>query len=282
VAERENIVKIAQGRVDAGLETPAALARAKALLAMARAEQLHYTAARETAVHAIAALAGKGAGAYTKIVRPMVNLDAALPLPTTLPADLLARRPDILAAKARVDAAMAGRKAAHAAFYPDIDLTALAGFQAIGLSNLISGDSFTYGAGPAIHLPIFEAGKIRAQYAGATAQLDEAIADYNGAVVNAIRQVADAMTQVKSLKQQQAHRQQAADDAKQAFDIAEGRYASGLSTQLPVLDAEETLLQARQALASVNAQAGIQRITLLLTVGGPFHPAATTQLVKQD
>jgi NodT family efflux transporter outer membrane factor (OMF) lipoprotein len=282
VAERENIVKIAQGRVDAGLETPAALARAKALLAMARAEQLHYTAARETAVHAIAALAGKGAGAYTKIVRPMVNLDAALPLPTTLPADLLARRPDILAAKARVDAAMAGRKAAHAAFYPDIDLTALAGFQAIGLSNLISGDSFTYGAGPAIHLPIFEAGKIRAQYAGATAQLDEAIADYNGAVVNAIRQVADAMTQVKSLKQQQAHRQQAADDAKQAFDIAEGRYASGLSTQLPVLDAEETLLQARQALASVKAQAVIQRITLLLTVGGPFHPAATTQLVKQD
>lgn len=270
VAERQAIVKITQGRVDAGLENPSALEQAKALLAVAQADQLRYAAARETDIHAIAALAGEGANAYGDITRPVPDLDAALPLPTTLPADLLARRPDILAARARVDAAMAGRKAAHADFYPDIDLTAMAGFQAIGLSNLLSGGAFTYGAGPAIHLPIFDAGKLRAQYAGATAQLDEAVADYNGAVVGAIRQAADAMTQVKSMAAQRARRQEAVNGAQRAFQIAEDRYRNGLSTQLPMLEAESTLLQARQALAAVTAGSAIQRITLLLTLGGPF------------
>jgi len=288
VAEREGIVKITQGRVDAGLENPSALEQAKALLAIARADQLRYAAAREVDIHAIAALAGQGANAYGSITRPTPDLDAALPLPTVLPADLLARRPDILAAKARIDAAMAGRKAAHADFYPDINLVAMAGFQAIGLSNLLSGGAFTYGAGPAIHLPIFDAGKLRAQYAGATAQLDEAVADYNGTVVNAIKQVADAMTQVKSLAAQRARQQEAADSAQRAFKIAEDRYRSGLSTQLPMLEAESTLLQARQALAAVTAGSAIQRITLLLTLGGPFDAASnpsganTTKIAKQD
>jgi NodT family efflux transporter outer membrane factor (OMF) lipoprotein len=282
VAEREGIVKITQGRVDAGLENASALEQAKALLSIAQAEQLRYQAARETDVHAIAALAGEGANAYAGITRPTPDLNAALPLPTRLPADLLARRPDILAARARIDAAMAGRKAAHVAFYPDINLVAMVGFQAIGLSNLISGDSFTYGAGPAIHLPIFDAGKLRAEYAGATAQLDEAVADYNGAVVNAIKQAADAMTQVKSLEQQRARQQEAVQSAQRAFQIAEDRYRSGLSTQLPMLQAESTLLQARQALAAVTAGSVIQRITLLLTVGGPFSASAATTIAKQD
>ncbi len=282
VAEREGIVKITQGRVDAGLENASALEQAKALLSIAKADQLRYRAARETDVHAIAALAGEGAGAYAGITRPTPDLNAALPLPTRLPADLLARRPDILAARARIDAAMAGRKAAHAAFYPDINLVGMVGFQAIGLSNLISGDSFTYGAGPAIHLPIFDAGKLRAEYAGATAQLDEAVADYNGAVVNAIKQAADAMTQVKSLEQQRVRQQEAMQSAQRAFQIAEDRYRSGLSTQLPMLQAESTLLQARQALAAVTAQSVIQRITLLLTVGGPFNTSDTSKIAKQD
>jgi NodT family efflux transporter outer membrane factor (OMF) lipoprotein len=282
VAEREGIVKITQGRFDSGLENASALEQARALLSIAKADQLRYRAARETDVHAIAALAGEGANAYAGITRPTPDLDAALPLPTRLPADLLARRPDILAARARIDAAMAGRKAAHAAFYPDINLVAMVGFQAIGLSNLISGDSFTYGAGPAIHLPIFDAGKLRADYAGATAQLDEAVADYNGAVVNAIKQAADAMTQVASLEQQRQRQQEAVQSAQRAFQIAQDRYRSGLSTQLPMLQAESTLLQARQALAAVTAGSVIQRITLLLTVGGPFSAPAATTIAKQD
>ena len=98
----------------------------------------------------------------------------------------------------------------------------LAGFQAIGLSNLFTGDAFTMGAGPAIHLPIFDAGKIRAQYAGATAELDVAVADYNGAVLNAIKQTADAMTQVKALPPRRADQQAALDSATRAFAPGRG------------------------------------------------------------
>jgi NodT family efflux transporter outer membrane factor (OMF) lipoprotein len=273
VRERQEILKITQGRFEAGLENASALAQARSLLSIAKADQLRYAAAREMDVHAIAALAGQGADAYANVTRPAPNLDVALPLPERLPADLLARRPDILAARARIDAAMEGRKAAHADFYPDINLAAMAGFQAIGLSNLLTGNSFTLGVGPAIHLPIFDAGKLKAQYAHATADLDLSVADYNGAVLNAIKQTADAMTQVKSLAAQRAQQEDAVREAERAFKIAQDRYRSGLATQLPMLTAESTLLQARQALAGVTAAAAQQRITLLLTVGGIYDAA---------
>ena len=176
---------------------------------------------------------------------------------------------------------MEGRKAADADFYPDINLAAMAGFQAIGLSNLLTGNSFTLGVGPAIHLPIFDAGKLKAQYARATAELDLSVADYNGAVVNAIRQTADAMTQVKSLAAQRAQQEAAVREAERAFAISQDRYRSGLSTQLPMLTSEATLLQARQALAGVSAASAQQRITLLLTVGGSYDAAAGYSRIAQ-
>ncbi len=272
VTEREDILKLTQGRFNAGLESASAVEQAKALLALARVDVKRTAAQRDLNVHAIAALTGQGAAAYANIVRPAPNLDSALPLPKVLPTDLLARRPDVLAAQARIEAAAKGREAAHADFYPNINITALAGFQAIGLSNLLTGNSFTYGAGPAIHLPIFDAGKIRARYAGATAELDAAIADYNGTVLSAVRQTADAMTQVQSLESQRADQQDAVDSATRALALAETRYKSGLSDQIPMLNAESTLLTAREQMASLIANSTIQRVTLLLSVGGGFTP----------
>jgi NodT family efflux transporter outer membrane factor (OMF) lipoprotein len=281
VAERQAILNLTQGRYSSGLENAAAVEQAKTLLAQARIDQMRFAAQREMDVHAIAALIGEGAGAYDSIVRPTPALDAALPLPAALPADLLARRPDILAARARVAAAAKGREAAHAAFYPDVNIVALVGFQAIGLSNLIGGDSFTTGVGPAIHLPLFDAGRIRADYAGATAGLDVAVADYNGAVVNAIRQTADAMTQVQNLAARRAEARNALDSAARAFAIAQERYRMGLANQLPMLTAEAGVLQARQQVAALAADATVQRVTLLLSVGGAFHDSQTI-IAKQD
>jgi NodT family efflux transporter outer membrane factor (OMF) lipoprotein len=289
VAERTEILKITQGRFDAGLENASAVDQVKSLLSIAKADQLRYAAARETDIHAIAALAGQGANAYDTITRPNPDLDVSLPLPQMLPADLLARRPDILAARARVEAAVQNREAAHADFYSDINLQALIGFQSIGLANMFTGNAFTMGVGPALHLPIFDAGKLRAQYAHATADLDSAVADYNGAVVNAIKQTADAMTEVHSLAAQRTQQQDAVASAQRAYNVARERYRSGLDTQLPMLTAESTLLQARQQLAAVVSAGAQQRITLLLTVGGGFEPppaenqtASDSQTAKQD
>jgi NodT family efflux transporter outer membrane factor (OMF) lipoprotein len=271
-AERENILKLTQGRYNAGLENASAVEQAKALLALARADEKRTIAQRDMDVHAIAALTGQGAAAYATITRPAPNLDTALPLPTTLPADLLARRPDILAAEARVEAAVKGREVAHADFYPNINLTAFAGLQAVGLTRLFSSSSFTYGAGPAIHLPIFDAGRIRANYAGATADLDGAVEAYNGVVLDAVRQTEDAMTQVASLESQRADQQAALDSATRSFALAQTRYRTGLSDQIVMLNAESTLLTAREQMATVIANSTIQRVTLLLSVGGGFTP----------
>jgi NodT family efflux transporter outer membrane factor (OMF) lipoprotein len=274
VAERQEILKLTQGRFNAGLENESAVEQAKALLALARADEKRTAAQRDMDVHAIAALTGQGAAAYGTITRPAPNLDTALPLPTALPADLLARRPDILAAEARVEAAAKGREAAHADFYPNINLAAFVGFQAVGLSNLLTANSFTYGAGPAIHLPIFDAGKIRANYAGATADLDAAVDAYNGAVLDAVRQTADAMTQVASLQSQRGDQQAALDSATRSFALAQTRYKTGLSDQILMLNAESTLLTAREQMAALIANSTIQRVTLLLSVGGGFNPPA--------
>ena len=126
-------------------------------------------------------------------------------------------------------------------------------------------------------MPIFDAGKIRAHYAGATAELDAAVADYNGAVLAAVRQTADAMTQVASLASQRGDQQDAVDSAARAFALAETRYKTGLSDQILMLTAESTLLTAREQMAALVASATIQRVTLLLAVGGGFNPDTETQ-----
>ena len=272
VAERQTILDLTQSRVKAGLENEASLEQAKSLLAMSRIEVRRSEAARDVAVHAIAALIGQGAGAYPEIARPAAAVENALPLPNHLPADLLARRPDILAAHARILAATYGREATHAEFYPNIDLTAALGFQSIGLGDIFSSRALMGGVGPAIHLPVFDAGRIRAQYAGATADLDAAVADYNGTVVNAVRQTSDALTEVASLADQHQQQQQALDSAARAFELARERYRLGLSDQILLLTAEATLLSARQQMAALVARAAIERVTLLLSVGGGFEP----------
>ena len=195
-----------------------------------------------------------------------------MPLPDELPLDLLARRPDVLAAKARVEAASAGRKAAKAAFLPDISLKAFAGYQAVGIDDLFDSGSQIYGFGPALHLPIFDAQRLKAGYAGATAELDAAIASYNDTVLKAVRDVADQITLGESLARQQAQAQQRLDATEAVYALAQRRYAAGLSSQLVVLDAESNVLSARRDMVTLAASHVIARVTLLLTLGGSFDP----------
>ncbi|HEX2759324.1 MAG TPA: efflux transporter outer membrane subunit, partial [Rhizomicrobium sp.] len=280
--ERQTILDLTQSRVTAGLENEASLEQAKALLAMTRIDVRRTEAQRDIGVHAIAALIGRGADVYPTIARPAAAVENALPLPEHLPADLLSRRPDILAAHMRVQAAIYGRDIAHSDFYPNIDLTAALGFLAIGFENLFSSNALTAGVGPAIHLPIFDAGRLRAEYARATADLDAAVADYNGTVVRAVRQAADALTEVSSLADQRQQQKLALDSAGRAFELAKERYRLGLSGQIPMLTAEATLLDARRQMAALVAEATNQRVALLLAAGGGYTPEKSDSNPKQD
>ena len=167
VEGREESVGIVQARIRNGLASQFDAHAAETLLAEARQALLRAESSRAVAENLLATLAGRGPDFARTIVRPMLHLEGIMPLPDVLPADLLGRRPDLLAAQARIDAALAGQRAARADFYPNIDLKALVGIASIGLSSLVSTDAATYGGGPAFRLPIFDGGRLRARYAGA-------------------------------------------------------------------------------------------------------------------
>ena len=270
--QRETLLKLTRGRLNAGLDTQVELKTAEAALPQARSNRLQAENQRDLAVHSLAALTGHGAEAYASIGRPQLQIDVSLPLPRELPLDLLSRRPDILAAKARVDAATAGRAAAKAAFYPDINLKAFAGFQAVGLDKLLESGSAIYGAGPALHLPIFDSQRLKAGYLGANAELDGAIASYNETVLKAVRDVADQLSRNDSLNRQLIEVNQTLAATESAYKLAQHRYQAGLSSQLSVLNVESNLLNARRDLVALNSQLLITRVTLLLTLGGSFDP----------
>jgi NodT family efflux transporter outer membrane factor (OMF) lipoprotein len=276
VAQRERLFTLAGKRVRAGLDSRIEEKQAEGLLAQARVVRQQAVNDRDMAVHALAALTGQGAGAYEQVARPTLETAAMLPLPEALPADLLARRPDVLAARLRVDAATAGQSAARAAFYPNVNLAAFAGWQAIGLGHLLDPSARAYGAGPAVHLPLFDA-RLKPNYQAATAEIDIAIAAYNGTVVAAVQQVADRLSGISSLRLEMADQAKARLAAEQAFALAERRYGGGLSTYLAVLSAETQLLDARRAEAALDAQYAIERIKLLVAMGGDFVAQASPE-----
>jgi NodT family efflux transporter outer membrane factor (OMF) lipoprotein len=273
--QRQNIVDITRRRVSAGLDTQLEIREAEGQLPQARVARAQAQAAADLAVHELATLTGQGAGAYATIVRPSLQVDAALPVPADLPINLLARRPDVLSARSLVQAADAERLASKAAFYPDVSLRAIAGIGAFGMNNLVQWSARGYGAGPLISLPLFDGGRLKAQYRGSEAQLDSAIAGYNDTVLRAVEQTADQITRLDALARERVDQQQTLEATEAAYRLAEERYRAGLASYLSVLNAETQVLGARQSMVDILASQAVARVTLLLAVGGSFDPRPT-------
>jgi NodT family efflux transporter outer membrane factor (OMF) lipoprotein len=273
--QRQNIVDITRRRVSAGLDTQLEIKQAEGQVPQARVAREQASAAADLAVHELATLTGQGADAYAAIHRPVLDVQAALPVPTELPINLLARRPDVLSARFTVEAADAGRLAARAAFYPDVSLHALAGIGAFGLSNLVQWNARGYGGGPFLSLPIFDGGRLRAAYRGSEAQLDGAISSYNDIVLHAVQQTADQLTGLDALAREQRDQQQTLEATEAAYKLAEERYRAGLASYLSVLNAETQVLEARQSMVDILASQAVARVTVLLAVGGSFDPRAS-------
>jgi NodT family efflux transporter outer membrane factor (OMF) lipoprotein len=271
--QRANIVDITRRRVAAGLDTQLELRQAEGQLPQALVAREQAQAAAELAVHALATLSAEGTKSYASIRHPVIDVDAALPVPPALPINLLARRPDVLSARLNVIAADAQRRADKAAFYPEINLTALAGFGAFGMHNLVQWSARGYSAGPFISLPLFDGGRLRAQYAEGEAQLDSAIDNYNDTVLLAVQQTADQITRIDALARERLDQQKTLEANEAAYKLAEERYRAGLASYLSVLNAETQVLIARQAVVDILASQVVARVTLLLALGGSFDPA---------
>jgi NodT family efflux transporter outer membrane factor (OMF) lipoprotein len=276
--QRQRLLGLTRQRVQAGLDSDVELRTAEANRAQADVEGEQAHVGRELAIHAITALTGQGVNAYPSIATPALDLEQALPLPSALPADLLAHRPDVAAAKARVAAAQAGREAAHAAFYPNVNLVGFVGFAAVGLEQLPKGDSQTWTVGPALHLPILDAGRLTAEYGKSTADLDAAVASYNDTVLRAVREAADQAARVQSLDRQLGEQGRAMEAAEQAYRLAEQRYGAGLANFLTVLNAETQVLGACRQRTNLLADRTLARVALLVALGGRFDAKQPTPL----
>ncbi|MEE7548312.1 efflux transporter outer membrane subunit, partial [Xanthomonas sp. Kuri4-1] len=194
-------------------------------------------------------------------------------LPSVLPADLLGRRPDVVAARWRVEAADKEIASARTRFYPSLNLTALGGVVNKDVGHLLESGSVLGVVAPALSLPIFDGGKLRANLATRDAQYDLAVADYNQKVVDALREVADQVNAVRSLDERARSQDEALQTAAAAYDLAQQRYRAGIGSFLEVLSVEEQLLTARERMAALQSQQILASVKLRRALGGGFAPA---------
>ena len=270
LAIREKSLGLVKARFEHGFDSDADLAQAEAGPPAARAELAQADEAIALARNRLASLLGKGPDRGLRIERPKAPFLRAFGLPNNLSANLLGRRPDVVAARWRAEAAAKRIKVARAQFYPNVNLLSFIGFDALGIGNLLNGGADVFGAGPAISLPIFDGGRRRANYRAARADDDLAIATYDETVNQAIREVADAVVSSKQLAIELSNASAAVVSTKRAYRLAQLRYTAGAADYQSVLLVEDRLLTRRRVLSALQSRAFILDVSLTRSLGGGF------------
>ncbi|MCP8467858.1 efflux transporter outer membrane subunit [Pseudomonas sp. ZM23] len=272
----QHLFQLSRKRMDAGLDSKVQLQQTQSQVASAK-QQLA-AAEQDIASNriALAVLLGQGPDRGQSLQRPQVLKPGALALPSDLPAELLGRRPDIVAARWRVEAASKSIQSAKTEFYPNVNLGAMVGLAAMHASDVLKAPSRFFQVAPAISLPIFDGGRLRANLAGKDADYDLAVAQYNKTLVNALGEVADDLGKLRSLEQQIADQSEARDIAKSNFDLAMRRYGEGVGNYLDALSVQQQLLLAERQLASLDAERIDLSVQLVQALGGGYQPESTS------
>ena len=276
LALRMQTVTLFRQRCQFGLETLASVRQVEARQASAKGDLVAIDERIGLQSNAIAALLGAGPDRGLQISRPKVAWAGSQGLPSNLSLELLGRRPDIVAARLRTEAAAHRIDQRKAGFYPSVNLLAFAGFQSVGIDNLFKSASQSGAAGPAISLPIFNTARLQGQYKGARSEYDAAVATYNGTLSAALREVADATTSRKSLDEELAAARSAVAAAADAHQMVSSRYQGALATYLDVLSAEDSLISARRSEAELETRALILDVSLVRALGGGFTPGSSS------
>lgn len=264
--------KLTAQRVAAGIDSQLQLKQGDAEVAQAQRQQAVADRAVDAARSALSVLLGKGPDRGLSIDRPAVLQPAAVAVPANLPADLIGHRPDLVAARWRVEAAQKQIKAAKTEFLPNVSIGAMAGLLATGGHNLFELPARFYQFGPSLSLPIFDGGRLRANLDRQDAAYDMAVAQYNQTLVGAVNEVADDLSALDSLRTQIDAQQHALDAARDAWKLAEQRYKAGVGSYLEALMVRQQLLQAEQGIAALKAQQVDTSVQLLAALGGGYQP----------
>jgi multidrug efflux system outer membrane protein len=279
LATRRESQELIEARFNAGLSNELDVSRTRIERANAEADLHEAQRQRNTLEHALAVLVG--ASPSGMIVAPAK--DAALPqppgIPVGLPASLLGQRPDLAASVETLRSFNAQIGVAQGAFYPALSLTGNYGYASENLRNLAQGSARQFSIGPlALSLPVFDAGRNRANLKLAQARYDEAVANHEGRLLTALREVEDALSDVQERQQQGEVQAQAQQAAARALLVAQARYERGVSTYLDVTDAQRSTLAADRAAAQIRTQRLLAAVSVARALGGGWkqgEPVAT-------
>lgn len=251
----------------------AQLAAAEALL-RARGQQLDATARQ------LEALLGRYPDASLEVPEELLPLPP--PVPAGLPAELVARRPDLAAAERRLAASDERLKAARASLYPRLALTASGGTSTKELGDLLDGDFSVWSLGANLLAPVLQGGRLRAGVDLSAAGVDEATAAYLGAALRAYAEVETSLTGEWLIAERVGHLQEAASQSLAAERLADDRYRAGLGDYITVLEAQRRSIEAQAALISGRREQVVNRVDLYLALGGGFDAAALDALATAE
>jgi outer membrane protein, multidrug efflux system len=273
LASRESAYKLARQRFEVGASSALDLRQNEVLFQTARASLATLLRQRAQSLNALTLLVGRPLNGLPE-GRPLSSQDIVAELPAGLPSELLVRRPDIRASEWRLKASNANIGAARAAFFPRISLTAGLGSASGELSDLFDAGTRTWSFVPQLVLPIFDAGRNRANLSIAEVRNNIAVADYEKSIQVAFREVADALTARGAIDEQVDAQARVLEAQRERLKLAEQRYQTGVASSLEVLDSQRELFSAEQTLVQVRLLRLTNAVDLYRSLGGGLKEAS--------
>ena len=269
-SSRETGYKLAQQRFEVGASSALDLRQQEVLVQTARAQLATLVRQRAQAQNALALLAGRPLGDLPP-ARTLSEQNVVAELPPGLPSDLLIRRPDIRASEQQLIASNANIGAARAAFFPRISLTAGIGSASNELGDLFEAGTRTWSFVPQLALPIFDAGRNRANLSLAEVRNNIAVANYEKTIQTAFREVSDALVARGAIDEQIDAQRRVQEAQADRLRLAEQRYQSGVASSLDVLDAQRELFSAEQSLVQTRLLRLTNAVDLYRSLGGGIN-----------
>jgi multidrug efflux system outer membrane protein len=260
-------------RVARGLTTADDQRAADMELSLIRKQQMQLKSDIEHEREALRALAGADNTALADL-KPVTLSPTPHALPARLGIELLARRPDLQAARWKLEASLSRIDAAKAAFYPDVNLTGSIGLDTVKVENLLQAASRTLYVGPTLSLPLFDSKRLDAQLDGARTARNERIAEYNQTIIEAVRDVAQGGAQLQGIEQQITQQTAATASARAQVASAQARMDQGLANNASVLNARLALLKQQDADLYLQQIQLLAEVALSNALGGGYHEEA--------
>jgi multidrug efflux system outer membrane protein len=271
LSSRQQSLDLEVTRTDAGLTDGLSSSRARTELELARNDLANVQRQRGSAEHAIAVLCGTRPSDFNIGTRKSDSPGKLPNIRPGLPAEVMARRPDVRASLEQLRAANARIGAAEAEFYPNINLIGSAGLEAVGTSNFLDWENRVLSLGAGLAAPLLDGGARRSNYEASRSTFDEAMANYRQTLLIALQEVEDALVDLQGLARSRSALDAALASARETRSLSGERYDKGLSSYLEVVDADRSVLSTRLALAQVDAQQRLSLAALAKALGGGWR-----------